>query len=123
MTVHLLEILKKEVIGVEPCKNLAIITKKRHKTYSEYWDIKLAKKITSHQKIDLIYSANTLSHTKNISEIFRAINLSLSDKGVLVLEDPSLLECMKILHMINSIVNIFISSQLYHLKRFLIQWV
>ena len=36
-----------------------------------------------------------LSHIKNISEIFRAINLSLSDKGVLVLEDPSLLECMK----------------------------
>ena len=87
---------KKKVIGVEPCKNLAIITKKKgYKTYSEYWDIKLAKKITSHQKIDLVYSANTLSHIKNISEIFRAINLSLSDEGVLVLEDPSLLECMK----------------------------
>ena len=87
---------KKNVIGVEPCKNLAIITKKKgYKTYSEYWDIKLAKKITNHQKIDLVYSANTLSHIKNISEIFRAINLSLSDEGILVLEDPSLLECMK----------------------------
>ncbi len=87
---------QKEIIGVEPCKNLAIITKKKgYKTYAEYWNVKLAKKIISNQKIDLVYSANTLSHIKNISEIFRAINLSLNDKGVLVLEDPSLLECMK----------------------------
>ena len=36
---------KKRAIGVEPCKNLAIITsKKGYKTYSEYWDLKLAKK-------------------------------------------------------------------------------
>jgi 2-polyprenyl-3-methyl-5-hydroxy-6-metoxy-1,4-benzoquinol methylase len=87
---------KEEVIGIEPCKNLAKITKKKgYKTYSEYWDIKLAKKISSKKKIDLIYSANTLSHIKNISEIFKAINLALTDNGVLVLEDPSLLECMR----------------------------
>jgi 2-polyprenyl-3-methyl-5-hydroxy-6-metoxy-1,4-benzoquinol methylase len=87
---------KKEVIGVEPCKNLANITKtKGYKTYSEYWDMKLAKKIAEKKKIDLVYSANTLSHIKNISEIFRAISFVLSDKGILILEDPSLLECMK----------------------------
>lgn len=87
---------KNKVIGVEPCKNLAFITKKRgYKIYSEYWDVKLAKKIASKNKIDLIYSANTLSHIQNISEIFKAINLALADTGVLILEDPSLLECMK----------------------------
>ena len=53
------------------------------------------KKITKNAKVDLIYSANTLSHIKNFSEIFKAINISLSDNGVLVLEDPSLLECIK----------------------------
>jgi hypothetical protein len=37
---------KNKVICVEPCKNLAIITKnKGYKTYAEYWNIKLAKKI------------------------------------------------------------------------------
>jgi len=37
---------KKKVICVEPCKNLAIITRnKGFKTYAEYWDMKLAKKI------------------------------------------------------------------------------
>ena len=38
---------KKKIVGVEPCKNLARITKKKgYKTFSEYWSPKLAKKIT-----------------------------------------------------------------------------
>ena len=87
---------KKNIVGVEPCKNLARITKKKgYKTFSEYWNPKLAKKITKINKVDLIYSANTLSHIKNFSEIFKAINLSLNKKGILILEDPSLLECIK----------------------------
>ena len=56
---------KNNVIGVEPCKNLAQITKKyKYKTFSEYWGPSLAKKITKNKKVDLIYSANTLSHIK-----------------------------------------------------------
>ncbi len=87
---------KNNVIGVEPCKNLAQITKKyKYKTFSEYWGPSLAKKITKNKKVDLIYSANTLSHIKNFSEIFKAINIALSDNGILILEDPSLLECIK----------------------------
>jgi len=85
-----------KIIGVEPCKNLARITKKNgYKTLSEYWDTSLAKKVSKRKKIDLIYSANTLSHIKNFSEIFKAVNLALSEKGILILEDPSLLECVK----------------------------
>ena len=87
---------KSSIIGVEPCKNLAKITRaKGFKTFSEYWNINLAKKITKKEKVDLIYSANTLSHIKNFSEIFKAINIALNDKGVLILEDPSMLECIK----------------------------
>ena len=87
---------KNQAVGVEPCKNLALITKKKNfKIYSEFWSIKLAKKITKNKKADLIYSANTLSHIKNFNEIFKAIKHSLSDNGILILEDPSLLECLK----------------------------
>ena len=87
---------RKKVVGVEPCKNLAYLTKKKKfKTYSKFWNLDLAKKITRKKKADLIYSANTLSHIKNFNEIFKAIRFSLSDKGILILEDPSLLECLK----------------------------
>ena len=84
------------IVGVEPCKNLAKLTKdKNYKTYSEYWSQKLAKKITKTKKADLIYSANTLSHIKNLNEIFKAINIAMSKDGVLILEDPSLMQCLK----------------------------
>ena len=88
---------KNKVICVEPCKNLAIITKnKGYKTYAEYWNIKLAKKIKlKHTKVDLIYSANTLSHISDLESVFKSICHILSDEGVLIIEDPSLLECLK----------------------------
>ena len=87
---------KIKIIGVEPCKNLAILTrKKKYKTFDKYWDQQLAKKITKKRKADLIYSANTLSHIENLDEIFQAVNLALNKNGVLILEDPSLLSCLK----------------------------
>jgi SAM-dependent methyltransferase len=88
---------KKKVICVEPCKNLAILTKKRgYKTYSDYWNLKLAKEIRlNHRKVDLIYSANTLSHISNLESVFKSICHVLSDEGILIIEDPSLLECLK----------------------------
>ena len=82
---------KRKIIAVEPCKNLADITKKHFKTYSEFWTQKLAKKIFKiSKKADIIFSANTISHIPNLKESFDAINFSLSKNGVLVIEDPSL---------------------------------
>jgi len=87
---------KKKVICVEPCKNLAKITKRMgYKTYENFWNMQLAKKIKSKNKnVDLIYSANTLSHINDLNSIFRSIVYVLSDDGILVIEDPSLLECL-----------------------------
>ena len=88
---------KNNIIGVEPCKNLAQITKKMgYITYNDYWTYPLAKKIKiKNKKIDLIYSANTLTHISNLNEVFKSITYLLSDKGILIIEDPSLLECIK----------------------------
>ena len=87
---------KRSVIGVEPCKNLANLTiKKGFRIFPNYWNQTLAKKIAKKNKIDLIYSANTLSHIENLDEIFNAIDLALTENGILILEDPSLLECIK----------------------------
>jgi len=87
---------KKKVIAVEPCKNLADLTKNKFKTYPNFWNKKLAYKIFSKSnKADLIFSANTISHIPNLNETFEAIKLSLSKKGVLVIEDPSLFSVIK----------------------------
>jgi methylation protein EvaC len=81
---------KKEILAVEPCKNLAkITTKKGYKTYDKFWNIELAKKIIKkHGKLDLIYSANTLSHIPILKDVFEAVAISLKQNGVLVFEDP-----------------------------------
>lgn len=87
---------KKKVLAVEPCKNLANLTKIKYKTFPDFWNKKLAKKIfLKSKKADLIFSANTISHIPNLKETFDAINLSLSDDGVLVIEDPSLYSVIK----------------------------
>jgi methylation protein EvaC len=87
----------KKAICVEPCKNLAKITKRMgYKTYSNFWNIQLAKKIKSKTKnIDLIYSANTLSHISDINSVFNSIVHVLTDDGILIIEEPSFLECLK----------------------------
>tara|TARA_B100001093_G_scaffold518184_1_gene602170 strand:- start:2770 stop:3954 length:1185 start_codon:yes stop_codon:yes gene_type:complete len=88
---------KNKTIAIEPCSNLAKITKKRgYKTYSEFWDNKLVNKLLKkHNKVDLIYSANTLTHISNLDDVFSSINRLLCDEGILIIEDPSLLECIK----------------------------
>jgi methylation protein EvaC len=88
---------KKKTIGVEPCSNVEKITKKqKYNTYSEFWSPKLAKKILrKHKKVNLIFSSNTISHIKNLNEVFKGINIILDENGIFILEDPSLLECLK----------------------------
>ncbi len=88
---------KKQTIGIEPCSNVEKITKqKKFNTYPEYWSKKLSKKILNKNgKVDVIYSANTISHIKDLNEVFNAINLILKPNGVLIIEDPSLIECLK----------------------------
>jgi methylation protein EvaC len=88
---------KKKVIGIEPCSNVEKITKKMgFNTYANYWDTKTAKKILKKNgNVDLIYSANTISHIQNLDEVFKSINIVLNDNGILIIEDPSLLDCLK----------------------------
>ena len=89
---------KKKAICVEPCKNVAKITKRLgYKTFTDFWDMNLARKIkaSNKKKIDLIYSSNTLSHISNLDSVFKSICHVMADKGILIIEDPSLLECLK----------------------------
>ena len=87
---------KNKIIAVEPCKNLAKLTKNKYKTFPNFWNKKLAEKIfLKSKKADVIFSANTISHIPNLKETFDAIEFSLSREGVLVIEDPSLVSVIK----------------------------
>lgn len=100
---------RKNIIGIEPCMNIATITmKKKYKTIGKYWTKNLARFVTKNKKSDLIYSANTLSHIENLKETFGAINIALSKEGVLILEGPSLLPCIK-----NNIYDQFYCEHIY----------
>ncbi len=82
---------KKKILAVEPCKNLANLTKNKYKTFPNFWNKKLANQIfLKSKKADIIFSANTISHIPDLKETFDAIELSLSYNGVLVIEDPSI---------------------------------
>ena len=87
----------KNSICIEPCSNLAKITKKMgYFTYAKYWNYfhyqKLLKKFNY---VGVVYAANTLTHIANLNDVFRSITNILSKNGVLIIEDPSLLECIK----------------------------
>ena len=81
-----------DVVAIEPCKNLSDLTNDMgYKTYPVFWDAEAADMIVkNHGKMDVIFSANTISHIENLSEVFKAVKMTLSDDGVFVFEDPSL---------------------------------
>jgi SAM-dependent methyltransferase len=87
----------KNTICVEPCTNLAKITEKNgYFTYPNYWNYSLSKKIKKKfNTVDVVYAANTLTHIADLKDVFKSIYNILSEKGVLIIEDPSLLECIK----------------------------
>lgn len=89
---------KKNCIAVEPCKNLAKITNLLgYKTYDKFWNTNLSKYIKKkYGSIDLIFSANTISHIPNTKETFDSIETILADNGVLVIEDPYIGNILKL---------------------------
>ena len=84
-------------ICVEPCGNFAKVTEDMgYKTYTDFWSIDLAEKIVEADgKMDLIYAANCICHIQDLDECFTAVKNTLSEKGMFVFEDPSLLRMME----------------------------
>ena len=83
--------------AVEPCGNFADMTNDMdYKTYPEFWTTKLSKLIKQeHGTMDLIYAANCICHIHNLDDTFTAVRNLLSEDGIFVFEDPSLLRMME----------------------------
>ena len=88
---------KENSICVEPCDNFAKITADMgYKTSTEFWTTELSQKIKdSDGEMDLIYSANCICHIQDLDDCFSAVANLLSDGGVFVFEDPSLLRMLE----------------------------
>tara|TARA_B100000287_G_scaffold359207_1_gene351172 strand:- start:82 stop:1260 length:1179 start_codon:yes stop_codon:yes gene_type:complete len=84
-------------VCVEPCGNFADITYDMgYETYAEFWTTELSKKIKSEcGNMDLIYSANCICHIQDLDDCFKAVANLLSEDGVFVFEDPSLLRMLE----------------------------
>ena len=81
-------------IAIEPCSNFAKLTNSYgYKTYDNFWNLEISEEIVrKHGKRDLISSSNCVCHMQNLDEAFEAVERSLTDGGVFVFEDPSLLK-------------------------------
>ena len=88
---------KENSICVEPCDNFAKITADMgYRTRTEFWTTELSEQIKSSDgEMDLIYSANCICHIQDLDDCFSAVANLLSDKGVFVFEDPSLLKMLE----------------------------
>ena len=84
---------KETSVCVEPCGNFSLKTAHMgYQSYTSFWTTDLSEKIKSHHgEMDLIYSANCICHIQDLDDCFSAVANLLSDKGVFVFEDPSLL--------------------------------
>ena len=84
---------KETSVCVEPCGNFSLKTAHMgYQSYTSFWTTELSEKIKSHHgEMDLIYSANCICHIQDLDDCFSAVANLLSDKGVFVFEDPSLL--------------------------------
>jgi len=87
----------KSTIAVEPCNNFANITNKMgYYTIPSFWDTETSDKILAEKgEQDLIFSANCICHIQNLEEALESVSRVLSERGVFVFEDPSLLQMIQ----------------------------
>ena len=95
----LLKQLKKnkvDVLGIEPAKNLAQISRKsKIKTENKFFNQTLAKKIAKKQRADLVIANNVLGHVDDLDEFIIGIKELLKNDGVFIFEVPHALNLIK----------------------------
>ena len=84
----------KNILGVEPAKNLAkLANKNKIKTFNGFLDKKNIKKIK--KNADLILASNVFAHSDNLKEMTECMIQLLSKNGVIIIEVQYLLNTLK----------------------------
>ena len=97
----LLEEFKKvfnpKVLNIDPASNLTAIAEQRGITsLAKFWGNDTCYEvIETHGKADLITATNVFAHVDDIEMFLRCANATLSDKGVLIIEFPYLVDFIK----------------------------
>ena len=80
------------VIGFEPSKNVAQVSKKRGiKTINKFFNYQNVKKFKSlKKKIDIISAANAICHIPNLKSLIKGLDYLLKDDGLFIFEEPYL---------------------------------
>ena len=83
---------KINVIGFEPSKNVAQVSKKRGiKTINKFFNYQNVKKFKSlKKKIDIISAANVICHIPNLKSLIKGLDYLLKDDGLFIFEEPYL---------------------------------
>ncbi len=85
-----------DVLGIEPAKNLAKISRGSGiKTENNFFSYNLAKKIAKREKVDVIIANNILGHVDELNDFIKGIKILLKDDGVFVFEVPHALKLIK----------------------------
>ena len=94
--IFLQNIAKKKMkhLGIDASVNVCkIANKKGVNTLNAFFNLKTSKKISNtNGSADLIISTNTMHHIEDINEVAEGMANLLSNKGVVITEDPSLVE-------------------------------
>jgi len=84
----------KNILGIEPAKNLANLANKSNiKTINSFFDKKILKKIK--KNADLILASNVFAHSDNLKEMAECMLKVISPKGSIVIEVQYLLNTIK----------------------------
>ena len=83
---------KINIIGYEPSKNVAKISRKRGiKTINKFFNYNNVRENRSLiKKTDVICAANAICHVPNLKDLIKSVDLLLSEKGIFVFEEPYL---------------------------------
>lgn len=86
-----------KVLGVDPATEIAKkATKEGIETLGEYFDEKIAKKITKkHGFADVVTANNVFAHVYDIEQLTSAVKAVLSSEGVFVIEVPYLVDFLE----------------------------
>jgi methylation protein EvaC len=83
---------KLNILGVEPSKNVAILSKKNGiNVVNKFFTSNTAKGLKKFKKkTDIIFAANAICHIPNLNDLINGIDILLTQKGVFIFEEPYL---------------------------------